>query len=79
MTARLDPRDPLTLRVPRTVAETRRDPRDYCEGPVEPQWLESQPHARTPFDPTRLGHRVALWLGVVGLCIVVSLIALGLL
>jgi hypothetical protein len=77
MTARMNPRDALTLRIARTLAETRRDPWAYSEGAHEPQLLDCAPHRRTPFDPTRLGHRVALWLGVVGLCIVVPLIALG--
>lgn len=32
----MNPRDPLTLRVPRTLRESRRDPHDWWEGAREP-------------------------------------------
>jgi hypothetical protein len=32
---RMNPRDPLTLVYARTVRETRRDPYDFWEGPVD--------------------------------------------
>ena len=33
----MNPRDPLTLRIPRTLRETRRDPHDWWEGRREPE------------------------------------------
>ena len=78
MSTRLNPRDPLTLRIPRTLAETRRDPWAYCEGPQERQWLLGARPWRPRYDPTRLGHRVAAWACALGLLIILPLIAVGL-
>lgn len=80
MTDRTD-RDPLTLRVRRTLAETRSDPHAFCEGPHEPQLLAGVPpwEPRRGFDITNSGHHWVVRIGVVGTIALVALIILGVL
>lgn len=51
----VNPRDPLTLRVARTVRETRRDPSDWWEGAREPaSYVVGFAGAMRPSRRTRL-------------------------